>query len=342
MTLMSSCACGLDVHAHVVPEAIPSYFGGRTPSHWPAMADAQACHKHVMVSGRVYRTVPDRCWDVSKRIADMDRMGIRMQALSPMPELLSYWMDAEPAADLLRYINDQIAELVVRGHGRFVGLGAVPLQTVETAIAELHRCVDDLGFAGIEIGSNVNGRVIGDPELDPFFAAAEQLDAAIFVHALRPAGMDRLVGPGQLQQVLAYPTDVGLAAASVITSGLLSRRPGLRLAFSHGGGTLGSLLPRLQEGWTIFPALSETIAEAPAAQAKRFFYDALVYDDATLAHLVSLFGASQLMLGTDYPFAFHERDPVGRIGSVFAEGEIRDMLVHRNAERFLGLSEVNT
>ena len=88
--------------------------------------------------------------------------------------------------------------------------------------------------------------------------------------------MDRLVGPGQLQQVLAYPTDVGLAAASVITSNLVLRHPRLRIAFSHGGGTLGLLLPRLEEGRRVFPALAEAVEVAPTEQARRLFYDALV------------------------------------------------------------------
>src|SRR5882762_529679 len=123
-----SCSCGVDVHAHVVPMSFPRYLKGATPADWPSTETAQACHRHVMMAGRVYRTVSDRCWDVPKRIADMEEMGLRIQAISPMPELLSYWMDLQPADDLLRYINDQIAEMLSHAEGRLVGLGAVPLQ----------------------------------------------------------------------------------------------------------------------------------------------------------------------------------------------------------------------
>jgi aminocarboxymuconate-semialdehyde decarboxylase len=156
---------------------------------------------------------------------------------------------------------------------------------------------------------------------------------------MRCAGMDRLVGPAQLQQVLAYPTDIGLAAASVITSNLLLRRPGLRIAFSHGGGTLASLLPRLQEGYQAFPVLRESIREAPVAQARRLYYDALVYDDATLRHLIAKFGETQIMLGTDYPFAFHDRTPVARATSAIPDEATRKLVVRDNARRFLGMGE---
>ena len=313
--------------------------GAAVPADWPSMADAKPCHKHVMMSGRIYRTVSDRCWDVGKRVADMVEMGLDLQAISPMQELLSYWMEASPADDLLRYINDQMAEMVAHSGGRLVALGALPLQDIDRAMVELHRLKHELGFAGIEIGSNVNGRPIGSPDFDGFFAEVEKLDMAVFVHALRPAGMDRLVGPAQLQQVLAYPTDIGLAAASVITSNLLLRRPGLRIAFSHGGGTLASLLPRLQEGYQAFPVLRESIREAPVAQARRLYYDALVYDDATLRHLIAKFGETQIMLGTDYPFAFHDRTPVARATSAIPDEATRKLVVRDNARRFLGMGE---
>ncbi|RYY93522.1 MAG: amidohydrolase [Comamonadaceae bacterium] len=338
----AGCACGIDTHAHVVPENFPAYIGARMPADWPSMAPAQPCHRHVMIAGKNYRTVSDKCWDVAKRLEDLPGMGLDRQVISPMPELLSYWMAPADAQQLLRYLNDQIAAMVDAGGGRLLGLGAVPLQDMDRAIRELEYVVKTLGLRGVEIGSNINGVPIGAPQLDPFFEACESLGAAVFVHALRPAGMDRLVGPAALQQVLAYPGDVGLAAASAITGNLLVRRPRLRIAFSHGGGTLASLLPRLQQGWQVFPALKDSVIAAPVEQARRFFYDTLVFDTATLKHLVALFGAQQLMVGTDHPFNFHDRTPVQRIVDAGFDAQTVAALVHGNAERFLGLPPKET
>lgn len=336
------CNCGIDVHAHVVPEHFPNYIGARLPAEWPSMAPAHACHRHVMISGKVYRTVSDKCWDTARRLEDLPGMGLALQVVSPMPELLSYWMAAGDARQLLRYTNDCMAEMVVQGGGRIAALGAVPLQDIDQAISELEYVMKTLGFAGVEIGSNINGAPVGAPQFDPFFEACEALGAAVFVHALRPAGMDRLVGPAPLQQVLAYPGDVGLAAASVITTNLLVRRPRLRIAFSHGGGTLAALLPRLQQGWDVFPALKESIATSPAEQARRLFYDTLVFDTPLLRHFVERFGATQLLLGTDYPFNFHDRTPVQRVEAAGFDEDTAAALVHRNAERFLGLQMKET
>lgn len=335
----TQCGCGVDVHAHVVPHDFPAYLGSRVPADWPSMAPAQACHRSVMIAGKVYRTVSDRCWDTAQRLQDLPGMGLKLQVVSPMPELLSYWMQPAGAQQLLRYLNDQIAAMVAAGAGALAGLGAVPLQDVDLAIRELEYVVRTLGFPGVEIGSNVNGVPVGAPQFDAFFEACEALGACVFVHALRPAGMDHLVGPPALQQVLAYPGDVGLAAASVITGNLLVRRPRLRIAFSHGGGTLGLLLPRLQQGWQVFPALQDTLQEAPAAQARRLFYDTLVFDAPALQYLAATFGHSQLLVGTDYPFNFHDRTPVARIEAAGFDAATGAALSHRNAERFLGLTK---
>jgi aminocarboxymuconate-semialdehyde decarboxylase len=332
------CACGVDVHAHVIPGEFPRYLHGAVPSGWPSMAPAQDCqHRHVMIDGKNYRTVSDKCWTTSRRLADFAEMGLALQAISPMPELLSYWMAPADGAQLVRYLNEQIATMVAESQGQLIGLGAVPLQDMDLALRELHYLKDQLGLRGVEIGSNINGIVIGDPRWQPFFEECVALDLPVFVHALRPAGMDRLVGPPPLQQVLAYPTDVGLAAASVLTGNLLSRVPGLRIAFSHGGGTLAMLLPRLQQAVAVFPALKDSVLKSPAEQVRELYFDTLVFDTPTLQHLVQTFGATQLMVGTDYPFNFHDERPIERIRAAGFDESVVEQLVHTNARRFLGL-----
>ncbi len=338
---MRCSACGVDIHAHVVPGAFPAYLGTATPAGWPSMAPGPDCHhRQVMIDGKHYRTVSDKCWSSARRLADLDDMGLDLQVISPMPELLSYWLAPEAGAQMVRFLNEQIAGMVAESGARLLGLGAVPLQDLDRALSELRHLKEVLGLAGVEIGSNINGRVIGDPHWLPFFEACVALDLPVFVHALRPVGMDRLVGPAPLQQVLAYPTDVGLAAASVLTGNLLSLVPGLRLAFSHGGGTLAMLLPRLQQAMAVFPALAESVHLSPAEAARQLYFDSLVFDAPTLRHLVDIFGPRQLMLGTDHPFNFHEPRPVDRLREAGFDAATTALLTQANARRFLGLPAV--
>ena len=302
------------------------------------MAPGEACHRHVMLSGKVYRTVSDRSWDGGARCLDMEAQRVRRQVLSPMPELLSYWLDAADGAAMCRYLNEQIAEMIARHPDRFIGLGAVPLQDVSLAICELEHALGNLGLAGVEVGTNVNGVVLGDAAFEPFFAAAERLGAAIFVHPLRPCGMDRLVGPPLLQQVLAFPGETGLAAASLLTSGTMEKHPGLRIAFSHGGGTLGALLPRLRHAWKTFPALRESLHADPAQTARRFYVDTLVYETKSIRQLLARFGDSQVVIGSDFPFSIADPDPVGRVAELGLDAAALQRLLCDNALRWLGLN----
>lgn len=327
----------VDVHTHVVPEDFPAYLGRVAGAPWPSMAPAQACHRHVMISGKVYRTVSHQCWSCRQRLADMDTQGVTQQVLSPMPELLSPWLEPADGRVLCRFLNDSVAGMVAGQPGRFIGLGAVPLQDVALAIDELDHLLHRTGLAGVELPSHVNGLPLGHPQLRPFFEAAAGWGAAIFVHPLRPPDLARLVGPPALEQVLAFPGEIGLCGASLITSGLLAALPALRIALSHGGGTLAALLPRLAQGARSMPPLAALLAEDAFASARRLWIDDLVYDAPTLRHLVATFGAERVMCGTDYPFAIMDTDPAGAIAAAGLDEAARRALRAGNARRWLGL-----
>jgi aminocarboxymuconate-semialdehyde decarboxylase len=332
---MNEC---IDIHTHIVPERFPPYAGKGKDVPWPSMADADACHKHVMISGKLYRTVTDGSWSVPRRIAQMSEMRVNRQALSPMPELLSYWLPLADAKALIRYLNEQIAEMIALAPERFIGLGCIPLQDTDAAVAELDFVMKELKLAGVEIASHVNGVSIGDQRFEPFFAAAEKMGAAIFVHALRPAGQDRIVGEFA-EQAVCFPGDVALACASMITGGIASRHPKLRMAFSHGGGTMSILMPRLVHAWNMFPKAKESLKESPATIARRFYYDELVFDAEAVRFLVKQFGASQILVGTDYPFALGETNPLGLLEKAALDVATLAAITSGNAKRFLGLPE---
>jgi aminocarboxymuconate-semialdehyde decarboxylase len=328
----------IDVHTHIVPEKFPAYSGIGKDVSWPSMAPAHACHCHVMIKGSVYRTVHQASWLPDERIGDMDRRAIGVQCLSPMPELLSYWLPPKDGQLLIRFLNDEIARMVARHPARFAGLGAVPLQDPDLALRELEYVIGELGFPGIEIGSHVNGVSIGDARFEPFFAAAEKMGAAIFVHALRPIGRERMVGP-VTEQTMCFPGDIGLAAASMISGGIAARHPQLRLAFSHGGGVFSILLARMAHAWKLTPKMQETMPQEPGVYARRFFYDTLLFDPFVLRHVIHTFGAAQIVVGSDYPFTMSDTDPVGTVRNAgLDEATIRAVLCE-NAARFLGRAE---
>ncbi|WP_439517563.1 amidohydrolase family protein [Hydrogenophaga sp.] len=330
-----SCGC-IDVHTHIVPAEFPRYVGSGVNVPWPSTQAVDACHRHVLISGKHYRTINDGAWSTERRMASMADTGIERQVLSPMPELLSYWLPTEDAKVLIRYINEQIAEMVAAGNGAFIGFGAVPLQDVDAAIVELEHAQRALAFQGIEIASHVNGVSIGDPRFVPFFQRAAELGMAIFVHALRPAGKERIVG-AFAEQVVCFPGDIALAAASMITGGTAQQCPDLRIAFSHGGGAFAMLLPRLVQAWKGIPAAHESLPESPGAYARKFFFDSLVFSPTALRFLVETVGDTQVFVGSDFPFGMSDKDPVGSLRAAGFDDRTTQRLMRENAIQYLKL-----
>lgn len=301
----------IDVHTHFVPEHLPSMANRVGGNRWPVTqcVCGNADHKQVIIAGTNFRTITDQCWSPEKRINDMENEGVDIQVLSPMPELLSYWFNAKDTLDFARFINFQLAEFLAANPDRFYGLGMLPLQDPEMAAKEIKRLKKDFGLSGVEVGTNINGKSIGDPFFMPFFAEAEAEGISIFVHALHPFGNERNIGPASLAALIGFPTENGIAIASLITGGILEKFPNLKIVVSHGGGSFPSILPRLNYGWETIEEIRKTIPQPPIEYAKKLYYDTLVYDKKTIIHLANVVGAGQLMVGSDYPFLIREKFP---------------------------------
>ena len=177
---------------------------------------------------------------IEKRLADMDVMGIDIQAITPAPNQTYYDTPPDLGIATARVINDNIADIVARHPDRFVGLGTVPFQAPELAVAELERLHKSLGLRGIEIATNVAGADLSEDRFRPIFAKAEELGLTIFMH---PTGFTeaRRFGDHYFTNVIGNPLDTTVAVHHLIFGGVLEQCPQLKLVLSHGGGYLAGL-----------------------------------------------------------------------------------------------------
>ncbi|MCQ6279939.1 amidohydrolase family protein [Bacillus sp. EB600] len=332
----------IDVHTHFVPEHLPHMADRNGGDLWPTLhcSCGGADHKHVMISGKSFRTITNQCWDPNRRMADMNDEDVDIQVLSPMPELLSYWFAAKDTLEFSRYINFQLSEFIAQNSNRFYGLGMLPMQDPELAAKEIKYMKNNFGLNGIEVGTNINGKSIGHPDFLPFFAEAEAEELVIFIHALHPFGSDRNVGPPMLANLIGFPNENAVAIASLITGGMLERFPNLKIYASHGGGSLSSILPRLNYGWETMEDMQKVIPKQPGYYAKKIFYDTLVYDLETVTHLSKVFGANQLMIGSDYPFSIREKFPGHWMDQLEISKEAKEQITFKNAMRFFQISSI--
>jgi aminocarboxymuconate-semialdehyde decarboxylase len=301
----------VDLHTHAISPTMPDLGAAEPGYRWPSVRRLDDTTARILLGGAPYRDVDDRCWSADRRLRDMDADGVAVQVVSPTPVTFCHDAPADGAAVLAGAQNEFLAELTGAHPDRFRALGAVPLQDTGRAVTELRRCVLELGFLGVEIGTRVGDTELGDPELDPFFDAAAELGALIFVH---PADvtLDPRLAKLKIPFGAGMPSETGIAAAGLLISGAFGRRrPGLRMCLAHGGGTLPWLLPRLDKGeWIKNSAVPDE--QLPSRLATQLYSDSLTYDAASLALAVHRYGPEHVVLGTDYPFAAKE-EPTGAV-----------------------------
>lgn len=290
----------VDVHAHLFPRT-PLPYGARGDGGepWPRLELDDDTSGRLMIGDRLFRRVRSALWDVPARLAELDAHDVEVQLVSPVPVTLDLRDDAKPAAAYCRALNEGIADSVAQAPTRLRGLGAVPLQDVELAIAELEHAVEVLGLAGVEIGASVGERELDDPTLLPFFEAAAGLDALVFVHplgggdgAVRRTGQPYDFGLGML-------TDTAMAASALVFGGVLDACPGLRVVLAHGCGTFAWAFPRLSMGTALG---GDRSTSEHADLVRRLWVDTLVFDPDHLALLTRRFGADHVVVGSDHPF----------------------------------------
>jgi aminocarboxymuconate-semialdehyde decarboxylase len=239
--------------------------------------------------------------NVDQRLRAMDEQGIDVQVLSINP----FWYGADPALadDLVRLQNEALAAFCDTVPDRFAALASVALQDPEFAARQLEDGVRRLGLRGALIGGSVNGEELASVRLHPFWAAAEALDALIFIHPQGTAELaSRLTGNGLLENVIGNPLETTIALSHLIFEGTLDRFPGLKILAAHGGGYLPSYAARSDAGCVTFPGRCTPIAKKPTEYLKQLYVDSLVFTPEALRHLVAETGSDRIVLGTDYPY----------------------------------------
>jgi len=214
------------------------------------------------------------------------------------------------------------------------------MQAPDLAVKELRRCVQDLGLAGVQIGSHVNEWNLYSEELFPIYEEAERLDAAIFVHPWDMMGQ-KSMNKYWLPWLVGMPAETSLAICSMIFGGVFDRFPKLKVAFAHGGGSFPSIVGRVEHGWECRPDLCATDCKTnPRDYMGRFWVDSLTHDPDCLKSIVKLFGPDKVALGTDYPFPLGEAVPGKLIESEDEfDAQTKAMLLGENALKFLGLNK---
>jgi predicted TIM-barrel fold metal-dependent hydrolase len=326
------CNCGLLQSAHAqepMRQKIPVTVGGRRVR----TIDVHA-HCHFREAGALLGAdadklqlppvngAPEAFIEIDKRIAAMDAQAVDVEVLSINP----FWYDRERdlAAEIVKIQNEKLADLCASKPDRFAGFASLTLQAPDLAVQELQTAVKKQGLKGAAIGDVVDGVEFSDPKFFPVWAKAEELGVPLFIH---PQGVPelnkRLSGNGWLANTIGNPLGTTIALSHLIFEGTFDRFPGLRVIAAHGGGFLPSYADRADHACLVGPKGCNPdvkLAKEPTQYLKQIYFDSLIFSPEAIRHLVAQVGASQVVLGSDYPYPW-QLHPVDHI---FASASLSD------------------
>jgi aminocarboxymuconate-semialdehyde decarboxylase len=324
----------IDLHSHFFPIAAlqnPGKYQDKAP-------------KIVLDKGRLTVTsgggtrgnLAPSAHDAAARIQALDEMKIDLQAISPSPILLFYWDEPAAAAYFSRIQNEAIQAVVKKHPDRFVGFGSVPLQSVQEAIS-IAQEAKKLGLKGLEIGTSVNDRPLDNPVFESFYETAEALDLLLFVHPTEDGIETDDPLTGMLGNVLQFPYRTTQMVERMILKGIFDKYKNLRLCLSHGGGLLAFNIWRLDHAYKLRPEFRENISLPPSTYLKKLYFDSIVHSTAALQYLTQVVGPDRVVIGTDYPMAMGDFEPVGKIKQLNLSAEEQSQILGGNAVKALHL-----
>lgn len=327
----------IDVHAHILPEETIRRLGKEVPRLAPKLVAKGDGSTVMEIAGRVVQNpMPREGWDLDLRLADMENHRVDRQAICATVH--TFYYDQEPALGAACAIiqNDEIAA-VARDHGdRFVGLATLPLQDPRRAADELTRAMRVLGLRGTQIGTNVNGRNLDDPSLEPVWAAANELKAFVLVHPHGEILPGERLASYYMRNFVGLPFETTMAGAALVFGGVIERYPDINFCLCHGGGFLPYQAGRFMHVFKVRGEPKARLRGSPQDSLARLHYDTILHSQDALQFLLATVGSERVLMGSDYPFDMGEFGCVTRVERLAISQADRDLVLGGRAKELLG------
>ncbi len=303
----------IDVHGHYVPKGLIETIRDRPRAGASVVEQAPGRFSFILEGAPPGRPLPTKLIDLEKRHEWMDEQGIELQIVGTWADIFGYWLDPADGVEWSRLLNDTLIEAVA-DDSRLAAFASLPMQDPEAA-AEVMAEAMSAGCLGVTIAARVEEVELDDRRLEPFWAAASDLEALVFIHPGYGAG-DPRTADYALVNAVGRAMDTTIAVSRLLFAGVPTRFPGVRILLAHGGGALPFLLGRLARNHRIDTSLPD-----PEEGFARLLFDSVVFDPAALCYLHERAAPGAIMLGSDYPFPIGDPEPVRVVAEAGCLGE---------------------
>jgi len=316
----------IDIHAHLEPRCFHQALHAGNSWHGMTCKSDEA------------DIDPMETWTPEQRIADMDSLGVDVQVVSTSSVFYKYGLDVGTTLAIATDCNNEVHQMTLDHPDRFKGFATLPMQDPKTAIAELDRAVNQLGLVGAMIDDKVNGKTYDEPEFLPFWQAAEQMGALIFVHQGDPTVVEQRTERYHLPNTIGNPVDRAITFASLVFGGVMDQCPDLKVCLAHGGGYTCFGIGRMDRGWQVRSEARLNAQGPPSAYLSKFYYDCLTHSEPALRMLIDSVGIDRVVLGTDWPASMRIDWPVSWVLSLESlTQEEKEAILYKNLETLLGI-----
>jgi aminocarboxymuconate-semialdehyde decarboxylase len=328
-----------DVHAHVVPPALLAEIAG-TPGGVNGFRAERTEHGWVVDAPGMGRTRPfgAKMTDAGPRREWMDRTGVTAQVLSPWMDIQTARLSPSAARDWAQRLNDAMCATVAEFDGAAGGFATVALEDGDRAADDLRAAMTRPELVGLMLSTNPVGDVVlHDPRLDALWAAAEQDQVPIMLHPPSCGPSAALDTLNRMGNVYGRLVDNTLALTELILHGVLDRFPRLRLLAVHGGGFLPFQAGRLDGGFRTGESRAGSLERGtPSAYLGELFYDTVALSAPAVAFLTGLVGPRHVLLGSDYPFAIGDPEPVRTVRAGALPPQQEEAVLRTSAAELFG------
>lgn len=318
----------IDVHAHAVLEDTM----GAAGDYGPELGFEEAPRFRVgdyELHGVKYRGSP--FMDPELRYAEMDKVGVDYQLLSPNPLTYFHWIEPVQAQQFCRTHNDALAKLVATRSDRLGAAAAVPMQDIGFAIEETRRAVTELGMFAPYIGTDFP-HPLNAAAMDPYYEALVELNVPLFIHPA-PAGIDGPKGDSNLTQfdldvIVGFGAQETIAVCTLIYGGVLERHPELDVCLSHGGGATALMYGRMAMAAQKRAWASHSLRQDGAFDEllHRLWFDVHVHSADTAELLKKRVNNDRLLFGTNFAGWDQQRYDVREEARPYADNARRLLL----------------
>jgi aminocarboxymuconate-semialdehyde decarboxylase len=289
----------IDVHTHCLTEAwfeLLQRHGGPRYSVKPVSGGLRAIH----LDGAPFMTPVPAMFDYDLRLKTMDEHGVDIGIVSlTCPNC--YWGGPDVSLEAAMIMNDDMAAARTAHPGRLRWFASLPWQYPERALPELDRA-RAAGASGVMVLANIDGKSLTDPAFAPIWRAIDAVALPVLVHPTAPPGVAEMdMVRFQLTASIGFTFDTSLAIARMIYDGFFDRYRALTIIAAHAGGALPYLVSRMDQCYDNIPACREKNSIRPSEYLPKICADAVVFAPEVLDLAVKVFGADNVMYGSDYP-----------------------------------------